>query len=194
MQSRDPEWLPRSVEEALKSDEHIEWEKAINEELNQLKEKGTWRLENLPDDREAVGCKWVFVRKNGKHGDVIKYKAQLVAQGFSQKPGTDYSDTGTFAPIMRFETLQTMLVLTTIYGWDVQQMDVKGTYLNGHLKEEIYMKQPARFDDRTGHVCCLLKLLYGLKQAGNAWNTKFDNMMKDLAYEDTKSNYCCYFR
>ena len=71
----DPEWLPRSVKEALKSDECIEWEKAINEELNQLKEKGTWRLENLPDDREAVGCKWVFVRKNDEHGDVVKYKA-----------------------------------------------------------------------------------------------------------------------
>ena len=73
-------------------------------------------------------------------------------------------------------------------------MDVKGAYLNGHLKEEIYMKQPAGFDDGTGCVCHLLKMLYGLKQAGNTWNTEFDNTMKDLAYENTKSNYCCYCR
>jgi hypothetical protein len=71
----DPEWFPRSVEEALESNECVEWEKAINEELTQLKEKGTWRLEDLPDGREAVGCRWVFVRKKDEQGNVVKYKA-----------------------------------------------------------------------------------------------------------------------
>ena len=73
-----------------------------------------------------------------KDGNVESYKAQLVTQGFSQKPRTDYSDMGTFAPIMHFETLQTMLALVAINSWDMWQMDVKGIYLNGWLKEEIH--------------------------------------------------------
>ena len=107
-------------------------------------------MEELPEGREAVGCKWVFLRKKDEDRNIESYKAQLVAQGFFQKPGTDYSDTGTFAPVMRFETLRTMLALAAIYSWDMHQMDVKGVYLNSWLKEEIYMKQPAGFNDRSG--------------------------------------------
>ena len=83
-----PEWLPQTVEEALKSDEKDKWRKAIDDELEQLREKGTWRLEELPEGREAVGCKWVFLRKKDENGNIEAYKAQLVAQGFSQKPRT----------------------------------------------------------------------------------------------------------
>ena len=107
-------------------------------------------MEELLEGREAVGCKWVFLRKKDEDGNIESYKAWLVAQGFSQKPRMDYSDTGTFAPMMRFETLQTMLVLAAINGWNMCQMDVNGAYLNGWPKEEIYMKQPAGFDDRSG--------------------------------------------
>ena len=142
-------------------------------------------MEELPEGREAVECKWVFLRKKDENGNIEAYKAWLVAQGFSQKPGTDYSDTGTFAPMMRFETLRTMLALAVINGWDMHQMDVKGAYLNGWLKEEIYMKQLAGFDDGTGRVCLLVRPLYGLKQAGNEWNNEFDGAMKDLTYRNT---------
>jgi hypothetical protein len=190
----DPEWLPQTREEAIKCDEGSEWEKAIDEEYNQLIERGTWHLEELPIGREAIGCKWVFDRKKDEKGNIVKYKARLVAQGFSQKPGVDYMDSGTFAPVMRFETLRTMLALATINRWDVRQMDVKGAYLNGWLKEEIYMKQPAGYDDGSGRVCRLIKTLYGLKQAGNEWNNEFDGTMKDLAYTNTRSDYCCYIR
>ena len=151
-------------------------------------------MEELLEGREAVGCKWVFLRKKDENGNIEAYKARLVAQGFSQKPGMDYSDTGTFAPVMRFETLQTMLALAVINGWDMRQMDVKGMYLNSWLKEEIYMKQPAGFDDGTGRVCLLVRPLYGLKQARNEWNNELDGAMKDLTYRNTQSDYCCYFR
>jgi hypothetical protein len=131
---------------------------------------------------------------SNENGDIIKYKACLVAQGFSQKPGVDYMDSGTFALVMRFETLRTMLALATINRWDMRQMDVKGTYLNGWLKEELYMKQLPRYDNGSGRVCRLIKTLYGLKQAGNEWNNEFDGTMKDLAYTNTCSDYCCYIR
>ena len=92
---------------------------------------------------------------------------------------------GTFAPVMHFETLQTMLALVAINSWNMWQMDIKGAYLNGWLKEEIYIKQPAGFDDRSGQVCLLVRPLYGLKQARNEWNHEFDGAMKDLMYTNT---------
>ena len=139
-----------------------------------------------------MGCKWVFLRKKDEDRNIESYKAQLVAQGFSQKPGMDYSDTGTFAPVMCFETLRTMLALAVINSCDMRQMDVKGVYLNSWLKEEIYMKQLAGFDDGSGRVCQLVRPLYGLKQAGNEWNNEFDEAMKDLMYRNTQSDYCSY--
>ena len=74
------EWLPKSVEEALASAEAAQWREAINDELKSLEKMETWRIEDLPDGREAVGCRWVFTRKKDEHGNIIKYKARLVAQ------------------------------------------------------------------------------------------------------------------
>ena len=107
------------------------------------------------------------MRKRDKHGAIIKHKAQLVAQGFSQKPGIDYSNNGTFTPVMRFETLRTMLAHLAINNWKLRQFDIKGAYLHGELKEEIYMGQAPGYDDGTGQVYSLKRALYGLKQAGN---------------------------
>ena len=77
----------------------------MDAEMEQLREMGTWKKGDLPAGREAIGCKWVFLRKRDEHGKIIKHKARLVTQGFSQKPGTNYLDNGTFAPVMCFKTL-----------------------------------------------------------------------------------------
>jgi hypothetical protein len=97
-----PPWNLREAREA------VDWEKwkiAIKEELDQLEETKTWELVDLPEGHKPIGCKWVFNRKRNENRKIVRYKARLVAQGFTQKPGVDYSKTGTFAPIMRFETL-----------------------------------------------------------------------------------------
>ena len=86
-------------------------------EMSQLNKMKTWKKEDLPEEWKAIGCRWVFVRKKDKHRKIVKYKACLVAQGFSQKPGTNYLDNSTFAPVMCFETLRTMLDNSTIYNW-----------------------------------------------------------------------------
>src|SRR5688572_28532001 len=135
-------------------------------EMDILHERGTWELVDLPEGRTAIGCRMVFVKNRDEKGQVQEYKARLVAQGFSQKPGVDFSHDGTFAPVMRFETLRTGLALAAVNGWKLRQFDVKGAYLNGYLDEEIYMRQPAGFDDSTGRICRLIRSLYGLKQAG----------------------------
>jgi hypothetical protein len=158
---------PITIEDALNGEEADQWKKAI-------------------------GCKWVFVKKRDENGKLIKYKARLIAQGFSQKPGVDFSNDGTFAPVMRFETLHTFLAFAASMKWDIKQFDVKGTYLHGLLKELIFMDQPRGFDDGSGHVCKLIRTLYGLRQAGNVWNREFNAAMKEIGFIQLKADPCCY--
>ena len=88
----------------------------MDEKIETLGKMGTWELKGLPEDRKAIGCRWVYAKKRDEYGEVIKYKARLVAQGFSQKPSTDFSNDGTFAPVMRFETLRTLLAFSAIHN------------------------------------------------------------------------------
>jgi hypothetical protein len=92
-----PPWDLREAKEAV---DWEKWEVAIKEELDQLEEMKTWELVDLPEGREPIGCKWVFDRKRDEKGEIVHHKARLVAQGFTQKPGIDYSETRTFAPVM----------------------------------------------------------------------------------------------
>jgi hypothetical protein len=181
-----------TLEDALNGPENQQWKAAIQEELNQLSEMGTWELQDLPEGRKAIGSRWVLLKKRDEHGDILKFKARLVAQGFSQKPGTDYQEMGTFAPVMRFETLRAMLALTAVNNWEMRQMDVKGAYLNGYLDEEIYMQQPPGFGDGSGRVCRLRRSLYGLKQAGNVWNRGFSKAMEEIGFRKLKNDYSCF--
>jgi hypothetical protein len=191
-EDNDPESLPKTIEEAQKSAEWPNWNEAILAELNQLEAMGTWTMEDLPEGREAIGNRWVFVRKRDENGKVVSYKARLVVQGFSQKPGTDYNEMGTFAPVMRFDTVRTTLALAAVNDWDLRQMDIKGAYLHGHISEELYMKQPLGFNDGSGKVCRLRRSMYGLKQAGNVWNQDFNQTMLNIGYTRLRSDYCAY--
>jgi Reverse transcriptase (RNA-dependent DNA polymerase) len=87
-----------------------------------------------------------------------------VAKWCAQRPGYDFIKT--YSPVVRMNTIQALLAMSSIYGLKIQQMDVKGAYLNGILKERIYMHQPEGYEDQTGRVCELIKTLYGLKQSG----------------------------
>ena len=95
---------------------------------------------------------------------------------------------------MHFETLRTMLANSTIHNWKLWQFDVKGTYLHGELKEEIYMMQASGYEDNTNKVYHLFRSLYGLKQAGNVWNTKLNDTLTTLGFNQLKSDYCCYIQ
>jgi hypothetical protein len=114
---------------------------------------------------DPMGCKWVFKKKLKHDGTIDKYKAQLVAKGYTQKEGEDLFHT--YSPIARMTTIQVLLSLETSYGLVVHQMDVKTTFLNGELDEEIYMEQLDGFviKGQENKVCKLLKSLYGLKKA-----------------------------
>ena len=98
---------------------------------------GTWRLIEKPKHAIPIANKWVFAKKRNKTGQLTKYKARLVAKGCAQRPGYDYAET--HSPVVRLETIHLLLVITAIKGLKIQQMDVKGAYLNGTLEERVYM-------------------------------------------------------
>jgi hypothetical protein len=141
-----------------------EWEHAIQAELAQLWQKGTWKLVEKPAGAIPISNKWVLTKKRDKEGNVVKYKARLVVRGFTQRLGLDYGET--FSPVVCFEMIRVLLALAASKKLKVCQLDVKGAYLNGILTQPIYMEQPIGFEDSSGLVCLLIKSIYGLKQAG----------------------------
>ena len=152
------------LHEAKQSPEWPEWEQAIRTELDQLEKMGTWELVEKPRGVVPIANKFVFTKKHNKEGNLLKYKARLVTKGCFQRPGQDYVKT--HSPIVRLETIRVLLAIAVKHKLIIYQMDIKGTYLNGVLKEKVYMKQPEGFDDRSRCICQLIKMLYSLKQAG----------------------------
>lgn len=189
-------WLteegPKTLAETQRTPDADAWQKAAQEEIDQLHAQGTWELVDLPPGRKAIGNRWVFTKKFDVSGALDRFKGRLVAQGFSQIYGVDFHHT--YAPTLRLDSQRAVLALSAIQDRVLRQLDVKGAYLNGSLKEEIYMKQPEGFDDGTGRVCRLLKTLYGLKQAGREWNAKFNAEMIRLGFTRTTSDPCVYTR
>ncbi|GJY31869.1 retrovirus-related pol polyprotein from transposon TNT 1-94 [Tanacetum coccineum] len=158
--------VPKKVSESLK---YPGWVDAMQDELNQFARNKVWTLVPTPYGKTIIGSKWVFRNKRDETEIVIKNKARLVAQGYNQQEGIDYDDT--FAPVARLEAIKIFLAFATYMNFIVYQMDVKSAFLNGKLKEEVYVKQPPGFESNEfpNHVWKLDKALYRLKQAPRAW-------------------------
>jgi hypothetical protein len=122
----------------------------------------------------VVSSKWPFKIKHVADGSIEKYKARFVARGFSQKEGIDYEET--FAPVSRYTSIRTIIALAAKMKWKLHQMDMKTTFLNGVIEEEVYIEQPQGFEveNMKSRVCKLKKALYGLKQAPRAWCGRID--------------------
>jgi hypothetical protein len=159
---------PTCYEEAMKN-EH--WKSTINAELSALSENNTWILVNLPSDKKAIGCKWVFKLKLHVDGSVERYKAKLVEKGFTQTEGIDYLDT--FSPVVKMTTVRVLMSIAASQNWPLFQLYVNTSFLHGDLSEEVYMKPPPGLHvPHPSLVCKLQRSLYGLKQASRQWNTK----------------------
>jgi len=149
---------PVTLQEALAGKDGPAWKAAGESELDSLQKNGTWVVEDAPPDRNIVGSRWLFKRKeNGR------FKVPLVAKGFSQEPGIDFQET--FAPVAKFTTLRVLLALIAENDWELHSMDVKTAILNGILEEEIYMECPEGVIEgsRGSKVCRLIKAIYGLR-------------------------------
>ncbi|KAI0992168.1 hypothetical protein K3495_g16018, partial [Podosphaera aphanis] len=147
--------IPRTYRQAINDKQHaIEWRAAINEEIRSLIENGTWEESILPEGANLVSTKWVFTVKT-KDGKVERFKARLVARGFSQIPGKDYSDT--FAPTARMDTLRLFLALVARHDLECRQFDIKNAFTESTLKEEIYLAPPEGLEIKKGHVLRALR-------------------------------------
>lgn len=183
---------PRSYTEAMQCPEKEDWQNAMKEELQSLLDNQTWEMVPLPAGRKTVGCKWTYKKKQDESGNTVRYKARLVAQGFTQKYGTDYDEV--FAPVARQTTLRAILTIASRDNMLVQHMDIKTAYLYAELQEKVYMRSPPGFMAEPGKVCKLKRSLYGLKQSARVWNQKIDGTFKKMGYNPTASDPCLYVK
>nr|GEX08541.1 retrovirus-related Pol polyprotein from transposon TNT 1-94 [Tanacetum cinerariifolium] len=171
---------PANVDEALRDDD---WVSAMQEELDQFARLKVWRLVPRPEGKTIIKTKWIFKNKKNESSLVIRNKARLVAVGYSQQEGIDYDET--FAPVARIEAIRLFLAYTTHKDLIVFQMDVKTAFLNGIIKEEVYVSQPPGFVSKQypDHVYALDKALYGLKQAPRAWYDVLSQFLIDSDFQ-----------
>jgi hypothetical protein len=157
---------PNHVDEALLD---VDWVNAMHEELNNFTHNEVWELVETPNNHNVIGTKWVFRNKHNEDGLVVRNKARLVAQDYTQVEGLDFGET--FAAVAGLKAIQILLAYACAHNIKLYQMDVKSAFLNHKISELVYVEQPLGFEDpkRPNHVYKLSKALYGLKQAPRTW-------------------------
>ncbi|QRV95406.1 integrase core domain protein [Ceratobasidium sp. AG-Ba] len=181
-----------TVDEALAGPDASKWTTAMETKVATLEKMGTFEPMELPPGRKAIGNKWVLTLKRDENGKPVRYKARLVAQGFSQQPGIDFGHT--YAPVVRLDSIRAVASLANHFDWDLRQLDVSSAYLHADIDEELYMRQIPYFEDQSDKVLRIKRSLYGLKQAGRMWNKLFDSKLKELGYLPCKTDACVYRR
>ena len=187
--------VPCTFKEAVHNAESVKWKEAMDEEIGSLHKNQTWELVQLPKGKKAIGCKWVYTKKEGIPGrDNIRFKARLVAKGYAQKEGIDYNEV--FSPVVKHASIRILLALVAQFDLELAQLDVKTAFLHGDLEEEIYMSQPDGFKiaGKENWACKLNKSLYGLKQSPRQWYKRFDRFMMETEYTRSQFDHCVYFR
>ncbi|GKA10809.1 putative ribonuclease H-like domain-containing protein [Tanacetum coccineum] len=174
---------PKKIAEALQDDS---WVQAMQEELLQFKLQQVWVLVDLPHGMKVIGTKWVYRNKRDERGVVVRNKARLVAQGYTQEEGIDYDEV--FAPVARIEAIRLFLAFASFMGFIVYQMDVKSAFLYGTIDEEVYVSQPPGFvdPDHPNKVYKVVKALYGLHQAPRAWYATLSTFLEKHGYKRRK--------
>ena len=153
------------------------WAKAAADEVDSLLLNNTWQEADLPPGRKALSTRWVFKRKLGPDGSVIRHKGRLVARGFEQIFGLDFDET--FASVVKPPSYRLFFAMAALFGWHTRQLDVKTAFLNGEVEEEVYIHPPDGISVTQGKVLRLLRALYGLKQSPRAWYKKLREFLVD---------------
>jgi hypothetical protein len=140
---------PTRFEESIQKKE---WANVITKEYQSIIKNDIWEIIPRPDSKDVVSSRWLFKIKHAADGSIEKYKVRFVARGFSQKEGIDYEET--FAPVDRYTSIRTIIALAAKMKWKLHQMDVKTAFLNGVIKEEVYIEKSQGFEveDRKSHV------------------------------------------
>lgn len=182
---------PSNVCEVFSRHDRQQWQQAMLEEMQSFEDNETWELVDPPEQGTVVESKWVFKVKCDGGGKKL-YRARLVAKGYTQKEGIDYNQT--FAPVVRHSTLRFLIALAVQFDLKIIHLDVKTAFLNGALKEDVYMQQPEGFVSKGNEskVFKLKKAVYGLKQSSRAWNEKVDEVLLKIGYRKSLLEPCLY--
>jgi hypothetical protein len=183
---------PTSFEEAMRSAHLSKWLDAMKDEMRSMSVNKVWDLEEFPKGAKTVGCKWVYKTKCDSNGNIKRLKTRLVAKGFTQREGIDYTET--FSSVSCKDSLSIIMALVAHYDLELHQMDVKTTFLNRDLLENVYMAQPNGFAVKgKEHMRChLRKSIYRLKQASKQWYLKFDETIRSFDFKENEEDNCIY--
>lgn len=165
----------------------------MKSELKMMEDRKVWHLEKLPANTNTIGCRWVYTIKRDDKGNIVRYKARLVAQGYKQIKGESYDLT--FSPVVNFGVIRFFLsLLVSCNNWYHIQCDVTGAYLYAPLKESIFMLQPPGFSipGKENLVCKLDKAIYGLHQSGRMWYYELDKVLLELGFIKFENCNCVY--
>ncbi|GKE81374.1 retrovirus-related pol polyprotein from transposon TNT 1-94, partial [Tanacetum coccineum] len=165
---------PKNIKEAMADHSWIE---SMQDELNQFDRLQVWELVPRPEGKNIIALKWLWKNKYDAENIMVRNKTRLVAKGYRQEKGIDFEES--FAPVARLEAVRMFIAYAAHKNITIFQMDVKTAFLNGPLKEEVYVSQPEGFIDPEfpDHVYRLKKALYGLKQAPHAWYDKLSSFL-----------------
>ena len=187
--------IPRTYKEATESPEAPRWRQAMDEEMASLAENGTYDLVELPQGKKPVGTRWVYTVKPMQDGGE-KFKARIVAKGFSQVKDVDFKET--FAPTAKLTTLRTLIQLAAKNDLTVDQLDVKTAYLNADIDHEIFIEQPRGYEVKGENGSKLFgklnKSLYGLRQSGRCWNKMIKEFFEAQNLTQSKVDPCLYIK
>jgi len=182
---------PNSYKEVLRRKDKEEWTKAIEQELNNMKERNVYvRVNKVPKGTNIVDSRWVFKIKRNSKGEIEKHKARLVARGYTQKYGEDYEET--FSPTLKQDSLRVITAIAAENNYKIHQLDIKAAYLYADLKEKLYMKAPEGDPMYNKGYWKLNKALYGLKQAAREWNNNINETLKNIGFIRLSSEPCLY--
>jgi len=162
--------------------------------MDSMARNKVWKPVDLPSQSKLIGNKRVFTIKRRADGTIDKFKARLVVKSFTQIEGVDYENT--FCPKVKIASVRLLLPLASYLDLELFQMDVKTAFLNGNIKEEIYMDQPIGFlsKGQEDKVCRLNRSIYGLKQSSRAWYFKFHEAIISISLNMVSEDHCVYVK
>ena len=172
----------------------------MDKEIQALENNHTWDVTALPLGKSPIGCKWVYKVKFNPDGSVERYKAKLVAKGYTQRKGLDFLET--FSPVAKTVSVRVLIALPAARSWPLHQLDINNAFLHGDLDEEVYMTLPPGFHNKgecsasslvaAPKVCKLVKPLYGLRQASWQWYTKLSATIKQLGFVQSQADHSLF--
>lgn len=184
---------PKTFEDAKNWPNAEEWEKSMGEEMQSMKLHQAWDIVPRPQNKNIIGCKWVYKIKKNEKGEITKYKSRLVAKGFAQVKGVDYKET--YSPVLMKKSIRILLAVAVDKNYETRHIDVLSAYLNSPIKEEVYMEQPKGYEiGGSSYVCKLRKSIYGLHQSGRDWSMHITNHLMKMGFERCVNEPCMFHK